>query len=200
MHLISKTMTNYMREVDPATIAAAQAGDPAAHARLYDVYSPIVYTAARRMLVVPAIAEDVLQETFVEVIRKLGTFRGDANIGFWIRRIAVNKCLMYLRSSWNSRRVDTEPPEIAGPGGSELAMQQLALESALEKISPTARTVVWLHDVEGYTHKEIAQLMGKTTSFSKSQLARAHERLRGYLGDMRAEDGTELCTPVLKTC
>jgi RNA polymerase sigma-70 factor (ECF subfamily) len=177
-HLMNKTMANYMREVDSATVAAAQG----------------------RMLVVPAVAEDVLQETFVEVIRKIETFRGDTNIGFWIRRIAVNKCLMYLRSSWNSRRVDTEPPEVASPGGGEQAVQQLALESALEKISATARTVVWLHDVEGYTHKEIARMMGKTTSFSKSQLARAHERLKGYLGDMRAEDGTELCTPVLKTC
>ena len=189
-----------MREVDPAIIAGARTGSRAAHGQLYEVYSPMVYTLARRMLVAPAIAEDVLQETFVEVIRKIETFRGDVNIGFWIRRIAVNKCLMHLRSSWNSRRVDTELPGLPGPGDGEQAIRQIALESALARISETARTVVWLHDVEGYTHKEIARLMGKTTSFSKSQLARAHERLKGYLGDDRAEDGTDLCTQVLKTC
>ena len=112
----------------------------------------------------------------------------------------MNKCLMYLRSSWNSRRVDIELPDVPGPGGGEQAVRQLALEAALAKISSTARTVVWLHDVEGYTHKEIARLMGKSTSFSKSQLARAHERLKGYLDDERTEHGTELCAPVLKTC
>ena len=189
-----------MPEAEPAVIAGAQRGDRAAHETLYKLYSPLVYTLTRRMLISPALAEDALQETFVEVIRKIQTFRGDVNIGFWIRRIAVNKCLMYLRSSWNARQVDIEVPEVAVPSSGDRTDQQVALEAALAKISATARAVLWLHDVEGYTHKEIARLMGKTTSFSKSQLARAHERLRGYLVDERDEDGSDLCTPVLKTC
>ncbi len=189
-----------MPEVEPAIVVGAQQGDRAAHARLYETYSSMVYTLARRMLISPALAEDVLQETFVEVLRKIESYRGDAGIGFWIRRIAVNKCLMYLRSSWSSRRVDIEVPETPCSGGGEEAERQIALEAALAKISSTARAVVWLHDVEGYTHKEIARFMGRTTSFSKSQLARAHERLRGFLGDDPAEDRSELCTPVLKTC
>ncbi len=199
-HLTDKTMGNHMPEVGPAIVAGAQRGDRVAHARLYEAYSPMVYTLARRMLVVPVLAEDVLQETFIEVIRKIDAYRGDAAIGFWIRRIAVNKCLMYLRSSWASRRVDIEVPDTPCPSGGEQAERQIALEAALAQISATARAVVWLHDVEGYTHKEIARLMGRTTSFSKSQLARAHERLRGYLDGESAEDGSELCTPVLKTC
>ena len=108
---------------------------------------------------------------------------------------------MHLRSSWMSRRVDIDVTDTPCPhGGGQQADRQIALESALVKLSSTARTVVWLHDVEGYTHKEIAGFMGRTTSFSKSQLARAHERLRGYLEDDPAEDGSQLCTPVLKTC
>ncbi len=187
--------------VDPTIVAGAQRGDRAAHARLFEVYSPMVYTVARRILISPALAEDALQGTFVEVLRKIQTYRGDANVGFWIKRIAVNKCLMHLRSSWISRRVDIEVPDIPCPrSGGEQADRQIALEAALAKISPTARAVVWLHDVEGYTHKEIARLMGRTTSFSKSQLARAHERLRGYLEGDSIEDGSEICTPVLKTC
>jgi RNA polymerase sigma-70 factor (ECF subfamily) len=78
--------------------------------------------------------------------------------------------------------------------------RQIALETALESLSPTARAVVWLHDVEGYTHREIAAAMGKTASFSKSQLARAHEKLRELLAVPAAEDGVELCAPELKTC
>ncbi len=190
-----------MPQLDPAIVAGAQRGDRLAHARLFEAYSPMVYTVARRILLSPALAEDALQETFVEVIRKIQTYRGDADVGFWIRRIAVNKCLMHLRSSWTSRRVDIEIPDIPCPyDRGEQAERQIALESALAQISTTARAVVWLHDVEGYTHKEIAGLMGRTTSFSKSQLARAHERLRGYLEGDPVEDGSELCTPVLKTC
>ena len=78
--------------------------------------------------------------------------------------------------------------------------EQVALERAVDELPDTARVVVWLHDVEGYTHKEIGQMMGYTASFSKSQLARAHERLRVLLQGEQEESGTELCTPVLKTC
>jgi len=200
-HLTVEIMGNHMPLVDPTIVAGAQRGDRAAHARLFEVYSPMVYTVARRILISPALAEDALQGTFVEVLRKIQTYRGEANVGFWIKRIAVNKCLMHLRSSWISRRVDIEVPDIPCPrSGGEQADRQIALEAALAKISTTARAVVWLHDVEGYTHKEIARLMGRTTSFSKSQLARAHERLRGYLEGDPIEDGSEICTPVLKTC
>ena len=161
----------------------------------------MVYSLARRMLVSPALAEDVLQETFVEVLRKLHTFRGEAGVGFWIRRIAVNKCLMYLRSGWHSRRVDTETIEsLCPPAQTPQAEHQVALERALATLPDTSRTVVWLHDVEGYTHKEIGAMMDRTTSFSKSQLARAHKRLRILLQGEYPEDGGQPCTPALKSC
>lgn len=191
-------MTTRIPEVEPAVLDAARAGDVHAHARLYELFAPLVYTLGRRILASPALAEDMLQETFVEVLGKIDSYRGDAGFGFWVRRIAVNKCLMHLRSSWVSRRTGGEPPEIADiDRGAEQLEQQAALEAALALLSPTARAVVWLHDVEGYTHREIAESMGKTTSFSKSQLARAHERLRELLADQTAEDGVELCAPVL---
>jgi RNA polymerase sigma-70 factor (ECF subfamily) len=189
-------MTTHIPEVEPAVLAAARGGDVAAHARLYELFAPLVYTLGRRMLVSQALAEDVLQETFVEVLGKIESFRGEAGFGFWVRRIAVNKCLMHLRSSWVSRRSADEPPESsADDHGAEQLEHRAAIEAALAELTPTARAVVWLHDVEGYTHREIAESMGKTTSFSKSQLARAHERLRELLADRAAEDGVELCTP-----
>jgi len=191
-------MATHIPEVDPAVIAAAQAGDSAAHARLYELFAPLVYTLGRRMLASPALAEDVLQETFLEVLSKVESYRGDAGFGFWVRRIAVNKCLMHLRSSWVSRRSDDDPPETAAIDvGAERLEQRVALEVALESLSPAARAVVWLHDVEGYTHREIAESMGKTASFSKSQLARAHERLRELLAQHGAKDGVKLCAPAL---
>jgi len=185
-------------EVDTSVIAAARAGDRRAHAELYERFAPLVYTLARRMLVSPALAEDVLQETFIEVLSKIDSFRGEAGFGFWVRRIAVNKCLMLLRSSWIARRsLDAVPEESASDHAAEHLESRAALEAALAALTPTARVVVWLHDVEGYTHREIAESMGKTTSFSKSQLARAHERLRELLGRHVADAGVELCAPVL---
>src|SRR5262245_65662992 len=151
------------------TVARARSGDRAAHAEIYAALGGPVFTLARRMLASKALAEDVLQETFVEVICNIARFRGDADIGTWIKRIAINKCLMHVRSSWVSRRA----PAIDEPAGehrSALVDDQMALEPAIDRVPDVARAVVWLHDVEGYTHAEIGRLMGRTTSFSKSQL------------------------------
>ena len=96
-------------QAEPALLLRAQQGDMEAHAGLYATYGRSVYTLARRMLTSTSLAEDVLQETFVEVIRKIHSYRGEAELGHWIRRIAVNKCLMLMRSSWESKRADNAP-------------------------------------------------------------------------------------------
>jgi len=183
---------------DPEWLERARRGDMHAHARLYETFAPMVYTLAYRMLASRTQAEDVLQETFVEVIGKLHTWRGDGEFGIWVRRIAVNKCLMHLRSCWASRQVPLDAePNIETKSD---AADGLLLERALAALPPTARAVVLLHDVEGYTHQEIGRLMGRTASFSKSQLARAHDRLRELLNDDVTRTEVELCEPVLKTC
>jgi RNA polymerase sigma-70 factor (ECF subfamily) len=201
-------MTRPLPQIDPATLARAKRGDTQAHAELYEAFAPFVYTLARRMLASTASAEDVLQETFVDIIRKISTFRGDAELGFWVRRIAVNQCLMHLRSAWSLRRVDTEHFDAEPSPVETRPDDRIELERALDTLPATARAVVWLHDVEGLTHREIAKLMGRTASFSKSQLARAHERLRTLLDGTHAANGEpqhepegELpCDPALKTC
>jgi RNA polymerase sigma factor (sigma-70 family) len=191
-----------MPTVEPELIERARRGDRAAQAALYERFAPMVYTLARRVLASPAAAEDVLHDTFIDVIGKLASFRGESEVGFWIRRIAVNRCLMLLRSGWNARRAGEEPddallietPALISPE------RALDLEQALEALPDVARAVVWLHDVEGYTHREIGQMMGRTTSFSKSQLARAHERLRALLEVELEQSETQTCTRALKTC
>jgi RNA polymerase sigma-70 factor (ECF subfamily) len=194
-------MPKPLPQLDAAILARAQRGDRSAHAEIYTLFGSTVFTLARRMLASSALAEDVLQDTFVEVIRKVDSYRGDAEFGFWVKRIAINKCLMHLRSSWSSRRMDDGEETLAvlptRPAGLD---DQIALERALDSLTDTARVVVWLHDVEGHTHKEIGRMMGYTASFSKSQLARAHDRLRLLLQGGPEDTGTELCTPVLKTC
>jgi RNA polymerase sigma-70 factor (ECF subfamily) len=193
-------MTRPLPQIDPATLALAKRGDTRAHAALYAAFAPFVYTLARRMLTSTVAAEDVLQETFVDIIRKISTFRGEAELGFWVRRIAVNQCLMHLRSAWSLRRVDTEHFDAEPAPIATSSDERIELERALDALPATARAVVLLHDVEGLTHREIAKLMGRTASFSKSQLARAHERLRTLLQGSNEQSETELCTPALKTC
>jgi len=147
-----------------------------------------VYSLCLRFTRVPAQAEDLVQETFIEVMRSIDRFRGEAAIGTWIRRIAVTKALMFLRSAWTSRGQpldehweDTTAGDAGSHGVSRHPDEAMDLDSALANLPDVSRTVVWLHDVEGFTHKEIAAFMGKTESFSKSQLSRAYQRLRPML-------------------
>jgi RNA polymerase sigma-70 factor (ECF subfamily) len=199
-----------MTEIEPGVLRRAQAGDREAHAALYRAFAPMVYTLARRMLGSSAVAEDVLQDCFVEVIRKAGQFRGDGGVpvGLWIRQIAVNKSLSQLRSPWRRRRIEAavaEPeandraePGLAGLDGNRTTAPENELERALARLGATARAVVWLYIVEGYTHDEIGRLMGRSTSFSKSQFARACQQLRRELQPEVQEEGIEPCLNLLK--
>lgn len=175
-------------EIEPAIVRRAARGDGKAHEIIYRAYATPVYSVCLRFTRVPAQAEDLLQETFIEVLRSIGGFRGEAPLGAWIRRIAVSKALMYLRSAWHSRGQSLDDQwedrltgTAEGHGVSRHPDAALDLDQALGQLPDVARAVVWLHDVEGYTHREIAEFMGKTESFSKSQLSRAYQRLRPYL-------------------
>ena len=162
-----------------AVLPGVKAGDPAAQEALYRAFEGPVYNLARRICRTTEDAEDVLQETFFEVFRSIGRFRGDGSLWGWVRTIASSKALMRLRR--NKYRDTDELQDDVVPMKKEDAGLRMDLESALERLSETARAVVWLHDVEGYTHEEIAGMMDRTVSFSKSQLARAHSRLRRWL-------------------
>jgi RNA polymerase sigma-70 factor (ECF subfamily) len=166
-------------------VARARAGDSGALEHLYRAYEGSVYTLARRLTRTPEDAEDVLQETFLEICRSLSRWRGEGSLWGWVRQIAASKALMrYRREKLRATEVlDDDPAERAGDD----VPLRLDLEAALRRLPERTRTVVWLHDVEGMTHEEIAELMGMTTSFSKSQLARAHQKLRGWLGEEGAD-------------
>ncbi len=175
--------------IDPAIVSRAQRGDLKAHELVYRAYAKPVYNLAIRILRDPHQAEEVMQDTFIEVIRKIGSYRGDAPVGAWIRRIAANKALMVLRSAWHRLATPLEDehertavdPVAAGEG--MRAVDSAELERQLARLAPVTRAVIWLYDVEGYTHQEIATMMGKTASFSKSQLSRGHEKLRRMMTD-----------------
>lgn len=173
-----------IKTLDDVAVQRAKSGDINALESVYRAYEGTVYNLARRICRTEEDAEDVLQETFLEVCRSIASFRGDGGgrLTVWIKRIAASKALMKLRRS-KYRDTDELVEEAAPPTRRDDVALRMDLESALKRLSDTTRAVVWLHDVEGYTHEDIAELMGKSVSFSKSQLSRAHSRLRVWLGE-----------------
>ncbi|MGH8252336.1 MAG: RNA polymerase sigma factor [Steroidobacteraceae bacterium] len=187
-------------EIPGRIVAAAQAGDESAIEAVYHATAGPLYTLLRRLVRRPAIAEELLQETFVDVLEHIGAFEGRCPLPAWIRAIAVNRALMYLRSPWH-RSLEWLDKDPGGPDRLPATTRGIvesmdaALERALMTLPAMTRAVVWLHDVEGFTHAEIGMALGRTPSFSKSQLSRAHARLRELLGGnaIPAEEST--CSP-----
>jgi RNA polymerase sigma-70 factor (ECF subfamily) len=173
------------RIVVPAQdIMAAARGERAAQARLYALLAPGVFRLVARLVPAHA-AEDVFQDCMMNVLQHLRAYRGDASVGAWVRAIAINHALMHLRSPWHRLRdralagFEKAAEEANGTTvWRDTAAARVELDRLLDALEPRARAIVWLHDVEGFTHEEIAAAFGLSVSFSKSQLARAHRRLR----------------------
>jgi RNA polymerase sigma factor (sigma-70 family) len=177
----------------------ACAGDQAAQEAIYAALAPATFGLIRRLVGQRGAAEDVFQDTMMTLFERLSEFRGEAPLGAWLRQIALSRCFMYLRSPWRRVRLCLETAaDAAAPGGPALvtaatAPEELDLERALATLTPTARAVVWMYEVEGYSHAEIAHAFGRSLSFSKSQLARAHARLRAW---HEPEEIRQPCTPI----
>jgi RNA polymerase sigma-70 factor (ECF subfamily) len=174
-------------------IRLAQRGDAAAFEFLYRLHGRRVYALCLRMLGNPADAEDLAQEAFLQLFRKISTFRGESAFSTWLHRMTVNVVLMRLRKKTlpaTSLEEITEPDEeTGGPrkdiGAPDLrlsgAVDRVNLERSVEKLPPGYRTVFVLHDIQGYEHNEIAKIMDCSVGNSKSQLHKARTRLRELL-------------------
>jgi RNA polymerase sigma factor (sigma-70 family) len=175
-------------DVPPDVLASARFGSERAQAAIYAAVAPATFGLVRRLAGSRALAEDLFQETMMAVFQGLSGYRGEAPLGAWVRQIAVSKCLMYLRSPWHRARSRLNFESDSGARSAEALLpatpgpraESLDVERALASLAPTARAVVWLFEVEGYSHEEIARSFGRSVSFSKSQLARAHIKLREW--------------------
>jgi len=182
-------------ELAGQTLQGLSLGDPQAFTDAYGSLSAPVFTLAMRLLQDDGAAQDVMQDTFMELFEQGHKIRDSGAVVAWVRKVTVNHCLMRLRSPWHKRRVqwlwgrsEQDMAHSAGlpgthqvelnPANPDALTENLPdIEQALARLPVDTRLVIWLHDVEGYTHKEIGQLLRRSTGYSKSQLARGYQRL-----------------------
>jgi RNA polymerase sigma-70 factor, ECF subfamily len=183
---------------DAEIIERAQRGDAEAFRMLYERHKRRVYSLCLRMTANTAEAEDLAQEAFLQLYRKIGTFRGESAFSTWLHRLSVNVVLMHLRKKslpvvsleeTTQNVEDDTPRRDFGADDVSLAgsIDRLQLQRAVDSLPPGYRTIFVLHDVEGYEHNEIAKIAGCSVGNSKSQLHKARMKLRDLLKMNRAE-------------
>jgi RNA polymerase sigma-70 factor, ECF subfamily len=179
-------------------IDRAKLGDSDAFQALYDRHKRRVYSLCLRMTANTAEAEDLTQEAFLQLYRKIGTFRGESAFSTWLHRLSVNVVLMHLRKKGlpvvpleETTQTGEEDSPKKDFGAEDLALagsiDRLQLQRAVHDLPPGYRTIFVLHDVEGYEHNEIAEIVGCSIGNSKSQLHKARMKLRDLLRMNRAE-------------
>jgi len=177
---------------DHALAIAAGKGDMGAFEQLYERHNRRVYALCLRMTQNAAEAEDLAQEAFIQLFRKIGSFRGESAFTTWLHRLTVNQVLMHFRKKSVKLERTTEEGEtpVQIVRGTEKpdsmpVLDRIALENALAQLPPGYRTVFILHDVEGHEHEEIARMLGVAVGTSKSQLHKARMKLRKILKNQK---------------
>ena len=184
----AKTLENIQAASDYDLAQAASKGDMFAFEETYNRHHRRVYAICLRMLQNAAEAEDLTQDVFIQLYRKIGSFRGDSAFTTWLHRLTVNQVLMHFRKRTVKFEKTTEegetPVQIVGgtenPGKMPI-VDKIALENAIEQLPNGYRNVFVLHDIEGYEHEEVARILGCSVGTSKSQLHKARLKLRKLL-------------------
>ena len=178
-----------MSPTDQITIRRAINGDESALRAIWTQHAPRIDALVRRLVGDPDQAADVAQEVWIQIFRALPGYRGDSQFSTWAHRIAVNRTLNALRSLRRVAKaeVDIEEDSFSVEHDGDRSMLAQTIDEAVQKLSPGARHVFVLHDVEGYTHEEIATELGITSGGSKSQLFKARAKLRRLLAPLMDE-------------
>lgn len=176
-------------------VSLSRQGNPQGFDILYREYSKLVRAACLRILRNSTEAEDTAQDVFIQVLRKVHTFRGDSSLATWLYRVATNAALMRIRRTKHDRMTSAQSKDDDAPGRKPAAQDfslpmfpyRIDLKAAVNSLPAGYKQVFILHDVEGYHHKEISGILGSSIGNSKSQLHRARKRLRDFLGDSAPE-------------
>ena len=189
-------------ENESLIIRRALDGDEGALRALWARHAPHIDMVVRRLVGQDAdLAADIAQEVWIQIFRALPSYRGDSQFGTWAHRIAVNRTLNALRKTRRLANLEVEVHEDSASFEPDTDRSFIAasIEEAAAKLSPGARAVFMLHDVEGYTHEEIAQELGITTGGSKSQLFKARAKLRKLLAHLVDAVNVNVRTPRMES-
>ena len=180
-------------ELDELTLARARRGNLQACEDIFRRFQRPAFSVAFRICQCRETAQEISQEAFITAFRKIRQFRGDAPFWGWLRRVVANHAISGLRKKGRNDAIELQDYHASCEAEQERVGMAMDLESALGLLGPDDRAVVWLHDVEGYNHREIAGFFGKTESFSKTRLSRARARLRDLLdaGGKKARTATQ---------
>lgn len=185
-YMTSSNRLGDVKSADLELVGRIRAGEGGAFEELYRLHATRLYNLAYRMAGGPAEAEDLLQDIFLLVYRKLGSFRGESSLGTWLYRLAMNHCLDVLRS--RQARMGQKTESLDEDGAVEVAaapaigaVSRMDLERAIETLPPACRAAFLLHDVEGFGHEEVGSILGISEGTSKSQVHKARLRIRQYL-------------------
>ena len=170
-------------------VRRASIGDETAMHALYRRYAPRVYAVVRRLADDDALADDWAQEAWIRAFRALPRFRGESAFSTWLHRVAVNSALQGRRKRSRHDGREAELPESVPGGRSDPTVLRISLERSLERLPEGMRQVLVLHDVEGFTHEEIGEMLGIAPGTSKSQLFKARAKMREMLRPVRNEGG-----------
>ncbi len=162
-------------------IQRAQHGNEAAMQALYRRHAPRVYAVVRRLAADDSVADDWAQEAWIRAFRALPKFRGDSAFSTWLHRVAVNSALQGRRQRGRHESRESELPATLPAPGADPTVLRITLERALERLPEGMREVMVLHDVEGFTHEEIGDMLGISAGTSKSQLFKGRAKMRDML-------------------
>ncbi|MEZ5283420.1 MAG: RNA polymerase sigma factor [Vicinamibacterales bacterium] len=185
-----------MRSGDLDLARRIRSGDGPAFEALYRQHATRLYNLVGRMAGPAADADDLLQDVFLLAYRKLGSYRGESSLGTWLYRLAMNHCLDVLRNRHTRMGQLTDSMDepdampVAAPGPTLGAVGRIDLERAIEALPPACRAAFLLHDVEGFGHQEVADILGVSEGTSKSQVHKARLRIRAHLGSARPREWT----------
>lgn len=194
--MLSSKTPGEARSADVSLVERCRRGDQQAFEELYRRHAGRLYNLAYRMAGAPQDAEDLLQDIFLLVHRKLDSFRGDAALGTWLYRLAMNHCLDVLRHRHTRMGQQTdsldapEAPQVASRAPVLGGVSRLDLERAIGQLPAACRAAFLLHDVEGLGHQEVATVLGVSEGTSKSQVHKARMRIRAYLSQEVATGST----------
>ncbi len=171
--------STFVITIDLGLIRQAQSGDRGAFKAIYEAFEKPAYTLAYRICQRPDAARDVVQESMLMIFRRIGQFRFEAPFWSWVRKVVVNAALMHIRHNGQDHGAEVLIDDVTEDRSDGMGVER-DIETLFARLAPERRAVLWLYAVEGYSHREIGEMMDYTPSYSKSQLLRARRQLRRW--------------------